>query len=204
MATTDQPVRNAELQLVAADGVRPGIGTFVAETQHVERRVALGDGIQARHVCRSLIDVEGVEQPAIQHRLERAPKTMQPERIARGELDVEPAVAGRFPGNRQRRLGHVDAHHRQSQRGEVKCVLAAPAPRIEYRTDESATGCHACDRWLRPADVPRRGAVAVRRVPWQSRHPLVTGGTAATERVVGGSVRSLRRGRQGHSLPTEA
>jgi hypothetical protein len=66
----------------------------------------------------------------------------------------------------------------------VKSVLAGSAARIEHRSGESTLGCQTHDRRLRPADIPRRGAVVVRRIPRQSRHPFVTGWTPTTERIV--------------------
>jgi hypothetical protein len=66
----------------------------------------------------------------------------------------------------------------------VKSVLAGPAARIEHRSGESASGCQTHDGRLRLASISRRGAVVVRRVPGQSRHPFVTGRLPATERIV--------------------
>jgi hypothetical protein len=66
----------------------------------------------------------------------------------------------------------------------VKSVLAGPAARIEHRSGESAFGCHTHYRWLRHANIPRRRAVVVRRIPGQSRQPFVTGWAPTTERIV--------------------
>jgi hypothetical protein len=67
----------------------------------------------------------------------------------------------------------------------VKGVLARPAARIEHRSGESAVGCQAHNHRLRPADVPRRGAIVfVRRIPGNTRLPFVTGWVPTTERIV--------------------
>jgi hypothetical protein len=66
----------------------------------------------------------------------------------------------------------------------VKSVFAGPAARIEHRSGESAFGCHTHDDWLRLANIPRRWAVVVRRIPWQSRQSFMTGGVPTTERIV--------------------
>jgi hypothetical protein len=57
----------------------------------------------------------------------------------------------------------------------VKGVLAGPAARVEHRPGESAFACQTHYYWLRLANVPRRRAVVVGRIPGQSRQPLVTG-----------------------------
>jgi len=92
--------------------------------------------------------------------------------------------AGLRAGDRQCRLSHVNAQHRPSQRGDVQGVLAGPAARIEHRSGESAGGCQPHYGWLRLANIPRRRAVVVRRIPGQSRQPFVTGWLPATERIV--------------------
>jgi hypothetical protein len=66
----------------------------------------------------------------------------------------------------------------------VKSVLAGPAAGIEHRSGESAFGCQTHDRWLWPAKIPRRRALAVRRIPGQSRQPFMTGRVPTTERIV--------------------
>jgi hypothetical protein len=106
------------------------------------------------------------------------------ERVSRSELNLDPTVVGLRPGDRQCRLSHVNAQNRQSQRGDVKSVLAGPAARIEHRPGESAFGCQTHDCWLRLAGIPRRRAVVVGRVPGQSRQPFVTGRVPTTERIV--------------------
>jgi hypothetical protein len=49
---------------------------------------------------------------------------------------------------------------------------------------EPAFGCQTRDCWLRPANIPRRRAVVIRRIPGQSRHPFVTGWLPTTERII--------------------
>jgi hypothetical protein len=171
-------------QLFLRNGVRAGIGTIVAEAQHVQGSVVRGHRRQASHISWTLLAVEGVEQSAVQHRLERSPQALQMERINRGKLNLDPAVPGLLSGHCQCRLRHVNAQNLQSQRGDVKSVLAGPAARIEHRSGESAFGCQTHDCRLRPANIPGRRAVVVRRIPRQSRHPFVTGWVPATERIV--------------------
>src|SRR5262249_42175010 len=105
-------------------------------------------------------------------------------RVSRCELSLDPTVVGLLSGDRQRRFSHVNAKNRQSQRGDVKSVLAGPAASIEHRSGESAFGCQTHYCWLRLANIPRRRAVLVRRIPGQTRHPFVTGWAPTTERVV--------------------
>jgi hypothetical protein len=130
---------------------------------------------------------------AVQHRVKPAPQAVQPERVSRSELNLDPTVVGLLSGDRQCRLSHVNAQHRQSQRGDVKSVLAGPAARIEHRSGESAFGCHTHYCWLRLANIPRRRPVVVRRIPGQSRQPFVTGWVPTTERIVSAGSRSLRQ-----------
>jgi hypothetical protein len=56
--------------------------------------------------------------------------------------------------------------------GDVKSVLASPAARIEHRSGEPALGCQTHYCWLWLANIPRRRAVVVRRIPGQSRQPF--------------------------------
>src|SRR5262249_26938702 len=79
-----------------------------------------------------------------------------------------------------------------SQRGDVKSVLASPAARIEHRSDESAFGCQTHYCWLRLANIPRRRAVVVRRIPGKSRQLFVTGRAPTTERIVSVIATALR------------
>src|SRR5258706_13515049 len=125
-----------------------------------------------------------MEQSAVQHRVKPAPQTLQLERVSRSELNLNPTVVGLLSGDRQCRLSHVNAQNRQSQRGDVKSVLAGPAPGVEHRSGESAFGRqpHYCR--LRLANIPRRKAVVVRRIPGHSREPFVAGWLPTTERVV--------------------
>ncbi len=136
------------------------------------------------NVSWTLLAVEGAEQPAVQHRLKHPPQTLQTERVRRNEFNLDPTVPCFLSGHRQCRLRHVNAQNRQSQRGDVNSVLAGPAARIEYRSGESAFGCQTHDCGLWPANIPRRRAVLIRRIPGQPRHPFVTGWVPATERLV--------------------
>ena len=93
------------------------------------------------------------------------------ERVSRGELDLDPTVAGLRPGDRQCRLSYVNAQDRQPQRCDVKRVLAGSAAPIEHRSGESAFGCQPHDGRLRPADIPRRRAVVVSDQPAAGQPP---------------------------------
>ena len=171
-------------QLSLTDGVWAGIGTIVTEAQHIQGSTVMGHRRQTRHVSRSLVAVQGVEQSAVQHGLKPAPQTLQPERVGRSELNLDPTVVRLRPSDRQCRLSKVNAQNRQSQRCDVKSVLAGPTAHIEYRSGEPAFGCQARYCWLRPPDIPRRRAVLVRRIPGPSRQPFVTGWHPTTERTV--------------------
>jgi hypothetical protein len=148
-------------QLVPTDGMRAGVGTDVAEAQHIQGSSVLGRRRQTQHVASPLVTIEGVEQSTVQHRVERATQTHQLERVSHRELSLDAAVLGLLPGHRERGLSHVDAHHLQPQRGDVKSVLTGPAAHIENRANEPASGRQAHDRRLWPANVPGSGAVVV-------------------------------------------
>ena len=171
-------------QFFLTDGVRASLGTIVAEAQHIQGALVLGHRRQTRHVTWSLVAVEGVEQSAVQHRLKHAPQALELERVSRSELNLDPTVVGLLSGDRQCRLRHVNTQNRQSQRGDVKSVLARPTACIEHRSGESAFGCQTHYCWLRLPNIPRRRAVVVRRIPRQSRPPFVTGWVPTTERIV--------------------
>ena len=111
---------------------------------------------ETRHVCWSFVAVESVEQSTVQHRGKPAAQPLQSERVSDSELDLDPTVVGLCPGDRQCRGSHVNAQNRQSQRGDVKSVLAGPAARVEHRSADAACGCQPHYRWLRPADIPGR------------------------------------------------
>ena len=128
--------------------------------------------------------LEGVEQTAVQHRVKRAPQALEPERVSRDELSLDPAVARLRPRHRERRFSDVKTQDRQPQRGHEKAVLAGPAAGIEHRSGESAFGCQAHDRRLRLAGIPRCRAIEVRRLPGHSCHPFVTGRLPAAERIL--------------------
>jgi hypothetical protein len=171
-------------QLFLTDGVRASIGAIVTEAQDIQGSIVLCHRRETRHVSGSLVAVEGVEQPAVQHRVEHAPQTLQLEHVSRSELNLDPTVVGLLSGDRHCGLRHVNAQNRQSQRGDVKSVLAGSAARIEHRSGESTLGCQTRYCWLRLANIPRRRAVAVRRVPGQSRAPFVTGWVPTSQRIV--------------------
>jgi hypothetical protein len=116
--------------------------------------------MMARVSC-SLVAVEGVEQSAVQHRREPAPQTLQLEGVSSREFNLDPKVVGLRSCDRQCRLSYVNTQNRQSQRADVKSVLAGPAARIEHRSGESAFGGQSRYCWLRRTNIPRGGAVAV-------------------------------------------
>jgi hypothetical protein len=95
-------------QLILTDGVRASVGTIVTEAQHIQGSIVLGHRRQARYVSWSLVAVEGVKQSAVQHRLKRAPQTLQMERVGRSECTAPAnppsmptalllAAAGQYP-----------------------------------------------------------------------------------------------------------
>ena len=111
------PKRIPEFRL--ADGVGAGFQALVAHAEQMQRGAGLGDRSQARHVARSLVGVEGVEQPTVEHGVERASQPLQFERIGGGEFDSETACLGLLAGHGQRRFRDLDAQHRQAQGGQV-------------------------------------------------------------------------------------
>ena len=141
--------------------MRARIGAAVAEAQHVHGSAALGHRGDVRGEIAPLVGIEGVEQPAVQHGVKPATQTAQLERVSHRELGLEVTLFGLLAGDRQCGLGHVNAQHRQPQRGDVQRVLAGPAARIEHRADEPAGGRQAHDGRLWVADVPGGGAVVV-------------------------------------------
>jgi len=106
---------------------------------------------------RRLVAVEGVEQSAVQHRLKPAPQTLQLECVSRSELNLDPTLIGLRSGDRQCRLSQVNAQNRQSQRGDVKSVLAGRAARIEHRSGESAFGCQNALLLAAAGQYPKAG-----------------------------------------------
>src|SRR5205085_6837878 len=128
--------------------------------------------------------VKDVEQSAVQDGVELAPQMLQLERVSRGEADLDPTAFSLLSGDRQCRVSPVNAQNRQSQRGDVKSVLASPVAHVEHRSGESAFGCQTHYCWLWLANIPRRRPVLVRRIPGQPRQPFVSGWVATTERIV--------------------
>jgi hypothetical protein len=106
------------------------------------------------------------------------------ERVSFSELNRDPTAVGLRSGDRNCRRRHVNAENGQSQRGDVKRVIAGPAAHIEHRSRESTFGCHTHYCWLRLANIPRGRAIVVRSVPGQSGQPFVTGWAPTTERIV--------------------
>ena len=82
----------------------------------------------------------------------RAPQPVEAVRVGGDELDLQPAVVGLRPGDRQGRLGDVYTEDGQPERSQVQGVVAGPAPDVEHRTDERTLGCQTHDRRLRLAD----------------------------------------------------
>ena len=164
--------------------MRARIGTVLAEAHHVQGSIALGHRRETRHVPWSLVAVEGMEESTVQHRIESPPQAIELQRVNFSELNRDPTLGGLLSGDHQCGPSHVNAENRQPQRGEVERVLAGPATRIEHRSGESTFGCQTHYSRLRPADIPRRRPIAVRRIPGQPRHALVTGRLPTTERIV--------------------
>ena len=129
-------------QLFLSDGRWAIIGTLIAEAQDIQASIVLGHPSQARHVSWSLVAVKGVEQTAVQHRLESAPQALQMKRISRGELRliVDSTVAAfsrRSPAPSQLR-----------QRPELaipagRCEEVSPVPQPPRdRSGESPLRCY--------------------------------------------------------------
>src|SRR5207247_6435547 len=137
--------------LLVTDDVRDNNYYIVTEAQHIQGSIVLGHRRQTRHVSWSLLAVECVEQSAVKHRLKHAPQTLQLERVSRSELNLDPTVVGLLSGNRQRSLRDVNTENRQSQRGDVKSVLAGSATRIKHRSGKCDFGYQTHYRRLRPS-----------------------------------------------------
>jgi hypothetical protein len=114
-------------------------------------------------------------------------------RVSRYELNVDSTFVGLLLGDRQRRLGNVNTHNRQSERGDVKSILAGPTARIEHGASQSASGCQTHNGWLWSANIPRWRSVVVRRIPGPPRHPFVTGWASTPERIVREASCSIRQ-----------
>lgn len=128
----------------------------------MEGPLALGHGRQTRDVTRSLPAVEGVEQPAVEHRLEPAPEAGQLEHGERGELDLEPPGGGLPPRDRERglglkcqphdrRLGPADVPRRRAV--PVRCVPGESRQPFVAGGPPAAEGIARGPGWLQP--VPR-------------------------------------------------
>jgi hypothetical protein len=74
--------------------MRAGIRSNVTEAEHVQVPAATCHGRQTRDVVPPLIGVEGVKQPAIEHRLKRSAQTVQVQGIGNHEVGVYAASRG--------------------------------------------------------------------------------------------------------------
>jgi hypothetical protein len=149
-------------QILLTDRMRAtGLWSDVTETEHVQLPTSTRHGRQARHVVVSLIAVEGVEQPAVEHRLEHSAQTVQVQGIANHEVSMDPATRGAFPRDRHCGLSHIDSQNVQPQRCDVKRVLACPAACVENRAGECAFARQTHYRRLWPSNVPGRRALQV-------------------------------------------
>ena len=85
-------LRGAErrVHLYLPDGMRASIGSSVAEAQHVHGSIVRSGRCQARNIPDSLVGLEGVEQSAVEHRLE--PASQAP--FSRYHLVTNPATGG--------------------------------------------------------------------------------------------------------------
>ena len=136
--------------------MRARFGTLVAETQHIQRSVRArsptpdSPHIAAARRCRTC---GTVRSPSLSRTCapDAPAETRQRQRTPLRSPARRPSL-----GDRQRRLGHVNADDRQAQRSDVQSVLAGAAARIQHRSGESAFGCHTHDCWLRLTDVPGR------------------------------------------------
>ncbi|HET8757842.1 MAG TPA: hypothetical protein VFM58_17615 [Solirubrobacteraceae bacterium] len=168
----DVPAGERRPQLVLADGVRATGPVGVTEAEHVQR--AARHGREAGHVGSPFIGVERVEQAAVEHRFERASQPVQVKGVAGLEGRVDAAFARLLAGDRERGRRHVDPDDVEAERGDVQGVLPGPAAGVEHGAAECAFGGQPDDRRLRLPDVPRRPAVAVRRIPRLAGPLLVT------------------------------
>jgi hypothetical protein len=101
--------------------------------------------------------------------------SVQVKGVAGHEVGVDAARRGLLARDRQRGFRDIDSDHAQSERRNVKGVLAGPASGIENRAPECAFARQTHDRRLWSPGVPRRRAVDVRGIPRLARPPLVTG-----------------------------
>ena len=165
--------------------MRASVGSGVTETQHVNDTPVTSHRRETRRVVEPLIALEAVEQPAIEHRVERAIETIQVQGIGSRELRVETAIRSLLPGERQRGLGHVHAKNLEPERRYEKGVLARSAPGIKDGAGEGAFARQTDHRRLWLADVPGWRGTKVGRVPRLARPPLVNGWPAPAVRIVG-------------------
>jgi hypothetical protein len=126
-----------------------------------------------------------VEQPAIEHRLKLSSQTLEVQRIGNDKVRVDAASCGLRLRRRHRGLGHIDSQNAQPQRGDIQGVLTRPASRIEHRAGENAFVRQTHYRRLWTPNVPRRRAIAIRRIPRLPGKPLVTRGYASAVWIVG-------------------
>jgi hypothetical protein len=94
-------------QLLLTDGVRASIGAIVTEAQHIQGSIVLSHRCQTRDVSWSLVGTEGVEQSAVQHRLERPSQALQLERVSCNEFNLDARFPGLFSGDGKCRLNSV-------------------------------------------------------------------------------------------------
>jgi hypothetical protein len=66
-----------------------GLAVGVAEAEQVQGAAGTDHRRQARHIVAPLATVERVEEPAVEHRLERSAEAVQVQGVAVRELGVE-------------------------------------------------------------------------------------------------------------------
>jgi hypothetical protein len=108
-----------------------------------------------------LLAVEGVKQRAVEHGVKGAVQTVEPQSVGDDELDVESALRGAAACDRDGGLRDVDAEYVQPSSGEVKRVVARPAPGVEHRAFKRARPGQTHDRRLWLSDIPGRRAILV-------------------------------------------
>src|SRR5436190_23635942 len=64
-------------------------GTDVAEAQHIQGAATLRHRRQTRRVVPPLVAIEGVEEAAVQHRVEHAPQLTELQRVGHRELGID-------------------------------------------------------------------------------------------------------------------
>ena len=140
MAAKSIPCRGERRsQLGLTDGVRAGIGTVVAETQHIQGSVVLGHRRQARHVSWPLVPSKVWNSPQSSTVANRRPSRSRWSASAAANSARSPArrpspARSPVPSRPRRRPAPTIPARPREERSR------RPAARIEHRSGESALG----------------------------------------------------------------